>query len=102
LEYLNLGNTENIELYGGVLGASLCITNFGRHNSSISVGVFPAGLKEVVFGEMFNRPLGQNVLPSDLQKSTFGNDFNQSITVDVLPAGLKSLYFGYITSTNLF
>jgi hypothetical protein len=48
----------------------------------------------------FNQPMVVGLLPAGLTQLAFGDDFNQPVATGVLPAGLSLLKFGVGVSTS--
>lgn len=69
-------------------------------NKPLTNGVFPNGIRKVLFNYYFNQPLGR--LPSSITKLAFGQSFNQSISGSLtLPSCLTSLSFGSNFNQNI-
>jgi hypothetical protein len=83
----------NQPIKDGVLPTSLTKLSFGIFDRSIGINTLPTNLKELCFGDNFNRSL--NILPPTLEKLTFDNSFNQPLPRNLLPTTLKKLSLGY-------
>lgn len=56
--------------------------------------VWPASLKQLVFGEYFNQPLDGVRWPASLEEVVFGWEFNQTLDEVRWPLSLKRVVFG--------
>ena len=64
-------------------------------NVEITAADIPGLTEEIIFGDDFNQPIGENVLPNSLRYIAFGYDFNQQLGENVLPDSLKTIRFGH-------
>ncbi|KAN0019624.1 hypothetical protein ACTFIU_002842 [Dictyostelium citrinum] len=103
LEYLNLGyfnqQIQSIscsnEFTNNSLPNSIRQLNFGEiYNKQILPNSLPFDLEKLIFSPLFNQKLLNNSFPSKLVHLEFGNNFNNPIPVGVLPQSLKVLIFG--------
>ncbi|KAN0033393.1 hypothetical protein ACTA71_002820 [Dictyostelium dimigraforme] len=110
LNYLNLGtfnqqiqpNNNNNSGDGGEfqftnnsLPINLKQLNFGEiYNKQIIPNSLPPNLKKIIFSPFFNQKLLNNSFPSKLIYLEFGNNYNNQIPVGVLPLSLEILIFG--------
>ena len=70
-----------------------------RFNQPLVRVTFPAALRSLKFGHMFNCSLSATTLPAGLTTLTFGNMFDQHTNLNgiTLPKALRTLTFGFET-----
>jgi hypothetical protein len=93
LHTLHLGRVYDLALFPGILPPRLRELTFGNFfDKPIEIATLPTNLRSLTFGEDFNQPLHE--IPSCLTELEFGSNFNQPFPPGTLPLSLRVLVFG--------